>query len=806
MVCLEGSGALSHVSVRNTPDLFHEPMVFGALHVAGSTPSARVLEGPVPEWKRFGLPETGNGARDRTYGFPRFDAATFTSRFPFACVDLDRADIVLTCKLTGWSPFSPGHADESSLPMAVLEYTFHNPTQDVRKCVFSFHAANFMAVTTEGDSVGAVDRGFVLRQSDSNDEPANEGSFAVVCDDPDTSVDCTWFRGGWFDARTVLWRHVEAGDVVSNPPLTDGAPSPGGSLYIPFTLPAGGSKQVTILLAWYVRHTALRRGQDPNDACGGHDYEGRTDMHVPWYAGQFANIEALIDHAERNLVQLRELSARFRDCFYDTTLPPEVIEAVGANLSILKSPTVLRQTDGRLWCWEGSSDAGGCCAGSCTHVWNYAQALPHLFPDLERTLRYSEFHESQDEQGHQVFRTALPIRQQQHLLGAAADGQLGGIMKIYREWRISGDTDWLGTLWPQVRASLDYCIATWDPDELGVLVEPHHNTYDIEFWGPNGMCSSFYLGALRAAALIGEAIGDDVARYAKLYTRGRAYMEQKLYDGEYFIQDIQWTGLRAGDPTEAKAFININWSPEAVALLRKEGPKYQYGKGCLSDGVLGSWIAAICGIGDILDPDKVKSHLLAVHRHNLKRDLRNHANPQRPGYALGQEGGLLLCTWPKGGQLSLPFVYSDEVWTGIEYQVASHLMLMGCVEQGLEIVRIARRRYDGRTRNPFNEYECGNWYARALSSYGLLQGLTGIRYDALETTLYVQPRIEGDIRAFFCTATGYGTAGVRDGKPFFDVNQGTVVVTRIVYNPCYPGPTNREQCATADPAKPCRCD
>jgi hypothetical protein len=221
------------------------------------------------------------------------------------------------------------------------------------------------------------------------------------------------------------------------------------------------------------------------------------------------------------------------------------------------------------------------------------------------------------------------------------------------------------------------------------------------------------------------------------------------------------------------------YPPEAHALLQKEGPKYQYGKGCLSDGVLGCWIALVCGAGQVLDREKVASHLRAVHRYNFKKDLSDFANPQRPSYACGSEGGLLLCTWPKGDELSLPFVYSNEVWTGIEYQVASHLMMMGLADEGLEIVRTCRNRYDGRVRNPFNEYECGHWYARAMSSYGLLQGLSGARYDAVEKTLYLQPSLPGDFRSFLSTATGYGTVGVKDGKPFLEVKEGKIDVRQI---------------------------
>jgi hypothetical protein len=440
----------------------------------------------------------------------------------------------------------------------------------------------------------------------------------------------------------------------------------------------------------------------------------------------------------------------------------------------------MRQTDGRLWGWEGCKDNAGCCAGSCTHVWNYAQAIPHLFPTLERTLRETEFGPSQNDAGHQTFRSALPIRPVEHDFHPAADGQLGGIMKVFREWRISGDTDWLRGLWPKVKRSLDYCIETWDPGHKGLVEEPHHNTYDIEFWGPDGMCTSFYLGALQAAVIMGKALGDEVPLYSDLLASGIRKTESELFNGEYFIQRIEWKNLRAKSPLETKSMVG-NYSPEAVAVFEKEGPKYQYGSGCLADGVLGSWLALVCGVGQVLEARKVASHLQAIHNYNLKHDLSDFANPQRPSYACGTEGGLLLCTWPKGGELSLPFVYSNEVWTGIEYQVASHLMRMGRVKEGLEIVRICRDRYDGRVRNPFNEYECGHWYARAMSSYALLFGLSGARYDAVEKVLYLEPGIKGDFHSFFSTATSYGTVGVRKGRPFYEAKAGALEIREVKY-------------------------
>jgi hypothetical protein len=770
MICLEGTGALSHFSLRHRPEIFNEPCTFAALGIVGRPDLARVLEGPVPGWKLFGSAGTGNGAAGSSFGLPRFRDATFEARFPFASVSLEDKAVPVAVTLTGWSPFEPGDPDNASLPVAAIEYTFTNRTRSKLEAVFSFNAKNFMGISGNPQGVRPAPGGFTLWCGPGKDKAWEEGAFSATVSEPEAKVNLAWFRGGWWDPLTMAWKDIRAAACYDRPAITEGAHSPGASLFVPFTLGPRESRAIVLRLAWYVGESNLRIGKDPANA------PPATPQHYrPWYASRFANIEDVSTYWRDRYRDLHFATRRFSDCFQDQTLPPEVLEAVAANLTILKSPTVMRQFDGRLWAWEGCSDNSGCCHGSCTHVWNYAQAIPHLFPTLERTLRETEFGPSQSSAGHQTFRSAIPIRPVEPDFHAAADGQLGGIMKVHRDWRISGDIEWLRGLWPRVRRSLDYCISTWDPSHKGLLEEPHHNTYDIEFWGPDGMCTSFYLGALAAAVQMGQALQDDVTLYASLLAKGTAVAERDLYDGEYYIQKIEWKNLRAGNPADNKSMVG-NYSPEAIRLLEQEGPKYQYGTGCLSDGVLGSWLAAVCGVGPVLDQAHVTSHLRAVHRYNLKPDLSAHANPQRPSYACGAEGGLLLCTWPKGGQLSLPFVYSDEVWTGIEYQVASHLMLMGEVEAGLEIVRTCRNRYDGRIRNPFNEYECGHWYARAMSSYALLQGLSGARYDAVEQVLYLRPSVKGDFRAFLSTATGYGTVGLRKGKPFLDVIAGKIPV------------------------------
>ncbi|MBG0860039.1 MAG: hypothetical protein IQL11_11080 [Bacteroidales bacterium] len=784
MFCLEGTGAISHMSVRNRPEVFNEPCMFAAISVRGIENGTKVIEGQVPEWKHFGQPGSGNGSSGASYGLPRFTDATFLARFPFATVELRDDDLPLEVSLKGWSPFIPTDADNSSLPAGALEYTFKNTGNSDIEAIFSYNAKNFMRQQGGKARVKPVNGGFILSEEGSKENPERKGDFAIFTGEPGAIVDHCWFRGGWWDPLTMTWNTILKNETRNTLPVDDDAP--GASLYVPFRLKAGGTRTIRVYMAWYVPDTNMKYGQDskePDDEeCDDPNCACNDPFYKPWYAGKFSSINEVADYWKTNYTDLLEKSQLFSESFYRSTLPPEVLEAVAANLTILKSPTVLRQRDGKLWNWEGCSDNSGCCAGSCTHVWNYAQAVPHLFPKLERTLRETEFFPNQDSEGHQTFRSALPIRPVATTFYAASDGQLGGIMKVYRDWHISGDTEWLRKLFPKVIESMDYCIKTWDPRSTGTLEEPHHNTYDIEFWGPDGMCTSFYLGALKAFCEMGSYLGHDVSKYEELYKKGRQAIETDLFNGEYFFQKIRWEGLNSPDPVKAsEGSWTSEYSQEARELLRSEGPKYQYGTGCLSDGILGAWIGKVCGLQNVVDSARVRSHLNSVYKYNFRNDLTDHSNPQRPSYALGNEGGLLLCTWPRGGKLSLPFVYCDEVWTGFEYQVATHLMMMGEVEKGLDIVRACRQRYNGRLRNPFDEYECGHWYARAMSSYAMLQGLTGVRYDALTQKMYIDTRV-GDFNSFISTNTGFGNIGLENGKPFLNVVYGDITVKDYVIN------------------------
>jgi non-lysosomal glucosylceramidase len=182
-----------------------------------------------------------------------------------------------------------------------------------------------------------------------------------------------------------------------------------------------------------------------------------------------------------------------------------------------------------------------------------------------------------------------------------------------------------------------------------------------------------------------------------------------------------------------------------------------------------------------LDRGHLLSTLRAIHKHNFRSSLWEHANPQRSGYAMGDEAGLLLCSWPRGGKPSLPFVYSDEVWTGVEYQAASHMIARGLLKEGLELVEAARSRHDGLARNPWNEYECGSFYARSMSSWALLEACSGFSYSAPAASLCLAPKAPAwPFTCFFSTAGAWGSLTLGDDGLELRLAEGRLRVETVL--------------------------
>jgi len=320
-----------------------------------------------------------------------------------------------------------------------------------------------------------------------------------------------------------------------------------------------------------------------------------------------------------------------------------------------------------------------------------------------------------------------------HGFHAAADGQMGNILRTYREWQISGDDAWLERVWPSAKKALEYAWTDWDKDRDGLLEGVHHNTLDIEYHGPETVCGSLYLAALLAGERMASYVGDEASaeEYVRVFESGRRLTDETLFNGEFYFQRVT------------------------------DDAPYQFGEGCIIDQVIGQWYARMLGLGDILDPAHVKSAIAAVFRHNFRRDFRDHHNPHRV-YALGDDRGLLICTWPRGGRPQRPLTYAYECMIGFEYQVGAHLIYEGFLREGLTVCKAIRDRHDGLKRNPYNEFECGSHYARSMANYAYLLALSGFRYSAVEHCLYLAPRLSAEsFRCFFSTDSAWGSIHFR---------------------------------------------
>ena len=785
-VSIGGRGQWTDLEIYNRPWKGNDPRnTFFALWAKrrGKNAVTKVLEREyLPP---FTDPNGGGFQNGHAAGAPRMREATFNGSYPFANVELQDPDVPLKVELEAFNPFIPLNADDSSIPCAIFRWRFTNtgPAAVDASLLAAFcNPVNRLRLGGDGweasvhgyDPGGSTNayrasnldvdvdvdrakthRGASLRgiwMTNPGIDPASEfhGTAALTvvepAADPLYEAQTYWYQGGWWDGLQMLWNDFSA-DGRIEPRLESFTAPPGRALEsaqcIPFTLKPGESRAITFLFTWHFPN--LRNYWNANEGEGVHN-----SMLQTWPGARWKDAWEVAEYVAANLERLERQSREWRDRLFASNLPAPVLDAVSSQSSIMRTTTVLRLADGRVHAFEGCHGAGGCCPMNCTHVWNYEQALAFLFPELERSMRLTDFTHNTDADGKMSFRTLLPLSSNRFWdFCAAADGQMGTILKAYREWQLSGDDGFLRTIWPGVKRALEYAWSpanphAWDRDKDGVMEGRQHNTYDIEYFGPNTMMGTLYLGALRAAARMAQYLGDSdkAAEYQSVFESGRSRIEETLWNGEYYIQDIRVSDMLL--------------VPEPLQSPHDPFPKYQVGAGCLSDQMLGQWLSHVVGLGHLLDPKRVKRAMQSIFRHNWRATMRDVPNMQRV-YALNDEPGLAIATWPKGGRPELPSVYGDEAWTGIEYQVAAGLIYEGEVESGLRIVEGVRSRHDGARRNPWNEFECGNHYARAMSSWSLVVALSGYTYSAPEGRIGFAPRVNpSNFKCVWTCGSGWG--------------------------------------------------
>jgi len=765
-IALGGRGQLRDWEIFNRPNKGWSPSyAFPAIWVqAGSEkPVTRVLESRIlPPYEG----QDGLGSNNAP-GLSRLAGAEFTGQYPLARVRFLDPNLPIHVELEAFSPFIPHNPDDSGLPVAILRYRLLNPGKVSAKVGIAFSIDNPVHGAARDGEGGAADAkkidgrvnefrseaglngldgldGLVMSNSAIDAGDPHYGSFvlaALATPDAHTTYWRGWPQGRWWNSPLLFWDAFSRDGALLDEPE---AHSTVGALCRQTTIPAGGSAAITFLLAWHF----------PNRTpgwCGWDAPKGESDTIIGnFYGTRFKSAWDAAKYAATNLEKLESRTLAFADAFASSDLPNAVKEGASANLSTLATTTCFRTADGEFHGFEGSDDKWGCCFGNCTHVWNYETATAFLFPSFARSLREAAFGYSMDDQGGMRFRQLLPDGKERFNI-AAADGQMGQILHACLDWKLSGDNAWLNKMWPRIKRGLEFAWVRggWDANRTGVFDGVQHTTYDVELYGPNPLGEIYYLGALRAAEEMANAVGDQQAasEYRRLFTKGSQWIDEHLFQGEYYVQQVR------GYPRDQVA-------PQLISGMGSdstETPEYQVGGGCLIDQLLGQYLAHIGGLGTLVRPQNIRTTLESIYRYNYKRSLADHDSVQRT-YALNEEAAVVVCDYGKSARPRIPFPYYAEAWTGPEYSTAALMFYSGMVAEGVEYIENLRSRYDGEKRNPWNEAECGHHYARAMASWSGVVALSGFEYDGPRQAIVAVPRVpHTKFQCFWSTGTGWGT-------------------------------------------------
>jgi uncharacterized protein (DUF608 family) len=759
---LGGRGQLVNWEMFNRPNKGFRPLyAFPAIwaQAGNGKPVARVLESRIlPPYEG----QDGLGSSN-VPGLGRLESATFTGEYPLAHIDFEDRSLPVKVQLDAFSPFIPHEPDDSGLPVAILRYRATNPGHGAATVGIAFSIENPVNTKEEkGDDARQKSdagrrnayrtasgiAGLVMSNHALAPDDPMAGEFVLAARVDGGALASHWEgwpAGRWWNAPLHFWdQFSKTGDLGTQPEPHNMV----GVLCMKRTIQAGQTADFEFLLGWrFANRTPDWIGWEAPPG------EGKTVIGNA-YSARFKDAWEAVSYTANHLEELEARTRLFTNALRDSTLPAAVKEAASANLSTLATTTCFRTADGEFHAFEGSDDTRGCCFGNCTHVWNYETATAFLFPSFARSLRRSAFGYSMDDAGAIHFRQLLPEGKARSGY-AAADGQMGQIIHVWLDWKISGDEALLKSMWPRAKKALEFAWVAggWDANRDGVMEGVQHNTYDVEFYGPNPMCGIYYLGALRTGEEMARAAGDAASAdtYRKLFDQGSKWIDENLFNGEFYVQKV--LGFRKD---EIAANLRSDMGSEDT-----ESPEYQVGGGCLADQLIGEYLAEVGGMGPLVSPENIRKTLRSIYKYNYKPTLASHDNVERT-YALNAEAAVVVCDYGKAERPHIPFPYYAEAWTGQEYLVAALMMNWGMVNEGVECVENIRARYDGEKRNPWDEPECGHHYARAMSSWSTIVALSGFLYDGPAAAVVAVPRIpREDFRCFWSTGTGWGTFSLR---------------------------------------------
>ena len=703
------------------------------------------LMGPIP---LYAYGNHSDGRPVNNHGIPRFRKASFDAAYPFGQVNLSDPAMPVDVKIKAFNPYIPANVDDSSIPIFILRYEVKNKTDKNMEVSVSGSILNVI------DHDGATDnkniykeengiKGIFMYNEKENSKKRTWGTMSLTTPERSgisyqTSMSVPKSPRDMF----AFWKDFSTDGILSEKEYEVGDMHR-ASLAVKKNLVPGETKEFQFFITW---HFPNRLDWDSRELVGN------------YYTTQYNNAWDVVTKTHSRAAELEKKTVDFVHAFIETDLPDVIKEAALFNMSTLRTETCFRTSDGMIYSWEGINDNGGSCWGSCTHVWNYEQTTPFSFGDLAQLQRQLEFGYATDNEGVMSFRISLPIENANHHKKAAADGQMGAIVKMYRDWQLSGKDDLLRKLWPKVKKAMQFSWVEggWDANKDGVMEGVLHYTLDVENYGPNPQVQFWYLCALKATTKMARYLGENDFGLTceQLYNRGSEWIDENLFNGEYYEHKIR--------PWENEEPISPVFLVGAGAKDPKN-PDYQIGNGCLVDQLVGQYMAHILDFGYLASQENVKTTLKSIMKYNYMPSLAGHFNNNRT-YAMGEESGLIMASFPKGMHPSSEGLPVGELMTGFEYTAANGMLYEGMLEDGLQVIRDIRDRYDGLKRNPFGEIECGRHYARAMTAYGAVLALTGFHYSGVEKTMKFDS-VEG--KYFWANGSTYGTVRLqRDGEDY----------------------------------------
>ncbi len=671
------------------------------------------VEGERPQMKLLQLNNSlSEGAMQSIdYYYPwmsAIDRIEYSACFPFTRMIFTDPEMPFDIHLDAFSPFIPHDAKNSSLPGAYFNFNVE-ATGDREVKVF--------LIATLRNLVGydLIDKYFVSQPHSGN----GYKGFTMTCGGMDPGHTSTGEMGifslsdrssyylGWehkhpyYEKLIVSEKFEDINDTDGRNMEIDGktrARNSGNndqrcfsSIGVDQILSPGQSFSHSFVLSWYFpnRYGGITGNPDVGEKDYVLDVE-QTRILGHYYNNFFNSNEEIGNYLKDNQEELTLKTNKFQNDFYNSSLPQFVLNQVNSQFNTFISSSIFSKK-GTFAIREGMTPEKPWGPFGTIDVSLYgSSSIIALFPELQKNMMHAHRRIQSDE------------GEIHHGLQADIDLEHNGtwgvfhridlvpnyIQLVLRDFFWTGDREYLESMWPSVKNGIDYILTSRDedhdmmPDMEGIMC-----SYDnFPMYGLASYIQSQWLASMASTKKAALVMGDQATfKLAdEILKKGTALMEEKLWNGDYYMLSNDYNGDRGTD------------------------------EGVLTDQLVGQWMAHQSGLGYLVDRGRVKLALASVMDYSFEEGF-----------------GLRNCTWPFYPELypihetNLWVDQANTCWTGVELAFASLLIYEGMVEEGEKVIKAVDDRYR-KAGLYWDHQEFGGHYYRPMSAWSILHSYLGL--------------------------------------------------------------------------------